>query len=328
MRPGGAAAKRTAPRATLRDYWRANHRGNIVPICTSFHPDFSVNLKAFRRHLRAIIEGGVTRDCGMILVCGAAGQHWALSLEERKAVLEAALDEARGRVPIVYGATGRHTIEAVEHCRMAEELGADGIQMSMPYYEYPTFEQTKAFYREINDCTGLGIMVYNTYSPVGANMGDYRLIEFLLGLPRIAAIKWGTQSGYQYDFVYRRFAGEIPLYDSHIHEVYGMMQGAVGFTSHIPVWWPEYGVRLWGLLTAKKYEEAQSLVSAVRVPYYQLITEAFDYTSGDGVIERVACECVGLDVGPSPKPILPCPPSLARRVRQFVKACGAPRIRS
>jgi len=84
------------------------------------------------------------------------------------------------------------------------------------------------------------------------------------------------------------------------------MMGAVGFTSHIPVFWPEYGVKLWDLLRQKKYVEALELTNQVRVPYYRLITEAWEYSSGDGIVERVACKAMGLNVGPSRKPIQPC----------------------
>ena len=308
---------------TLRESWRKNLRGHIVPICTTFNEDYSLNTEGFRHHVRYIIEHGICADYGMILVSGAAGEHPALSFDERRQILEIALEEADGKTPILFGATSTYTMEAVRLTQLAEKLGAAGVQMSTPYYEHPTWEDTKAFYRELNDCTDIGMMVYNTFTPGGANMEDYRLIEFFLDLPQVTGIKWHTQSGFQYDFVYRQFAGEIPMYDNHIHEVYGMMLGAVGFTSHIPVFWPEYGVRLWDLLEAKQYVEAQELVNRVRVPYYQLITEGSEYTAGDGVIERVACRLMGLDVGPSRKPILPCPPALAQRVKELLIECGA-----
>jgi 4-hydroxy-tetrahydrodipicolinate synthase len=259
----------------------------------------------------------------MILVSGAAGEHPSLSFDERKQLLEVAVDEIKGHVPILFGATATHTAEAIRLAQMAEQVGASGIQMSMPYYDPPTWGDTQEFYRELNDSIGIGVMVYNTYSPGGCNMVDYRLIEFLLDLPRIAGIKWHAANGVQYDFCYARFASEIPFYDNHIHEVYGMMNGAIGFTSHISVFWPEYAVRLWELLKAQQYVEAQTLVRQVRMPFYQLATEAWEFTSGDGIVDRIACRLMGLDVGPSRKPIRPCPPEIATRVRKLLIDVGA-----
>ena len=308
----------------LREYWRKNLVGHIAPMCTSFNGDYSLNPEGFRRHVRYILDHGFRDErCGMILVSGAAGEHHSLSFDERKELLEIAVEEANGQVPVLFGATATHTMEAMRLSRMAEEVGATGLQMSMPYYEQPTWEDTKAFYRELNDTVGIGVMVYNTYTPAGINMFDYRLIEFFLDLPRIAGIKWHAASGVQYDFCYGRFASEIPFYDNHVHEVYGMMNGAVGFTSHVSVFWPEYAVKLWNLLKNELYAEAQALVRKVRMPFYQLITEAWEHTSGDGIVDRVVCRLMGLDVGPSRKPILPCPPEIAKRVKAAMIEFGA-----
>ena len=307
----------------LREQWRRTMTGNIVPICTSFNPDYSLNIPMLRTHVRYIIEHGMDSRSGMILVSGAAGEHPSLDFAERQALLEAALDEARGRIPILFGATATYTMEAVRLARMAEKAGAAGLQMSMPYYETPTLEDTKAFYRELNDSVGIGIMVYNTFTPAGPNLYDYRLLEFFLDLPRITGIKWHAQSGFQYDFAYHDFAGRIPFYDNEIHEVYGMMMGAVGFTSHIPVFWPEYGVKLWDLLRKRSFVEALELTNRVRVPYYRLITEAWEFSSVDGIVERVACRLMCLPVGPSRKPIQPCPPAIALRIKEHLVGIGA-----
>ena len=307
---------------TPRDYWRKNMQGHIVPICTSFNDDYSLNLPGLRRHIRYIIDHGITADYGMILVSGAAGEHPSLSFVERQSILEAALEEADGKTPIIFGATSTYTLEAVKLTQMAEKVGAAGVQMSMPYYGVPTSQDTKEFYRELNDSVDIGIMVYNTFSPPGPNMADWRLVEFFLDLPKIIGIKWHAQQGFQYDFVYHDFADKICFYDNEIHEVYGMMMGAVGFTSHIPVFWPEYGVKLWDLLKEKKYVEALELTNKVRVPYYKLITEGWEFSSGDGIIERVACRLIGLDVGPSRKPIQPCPADIAENIKQHMINIG------
>ena len=308
----------------LREHWRKNLVGHIAPMCTSFNGDYSLNQEGFRRHVRYLLDHGFRDErCGMILVSGAAGEHHSLSFDERKELLEIAVEEADGQVPVLFGATATHTMEAMRLSRMAEEAGATGLQMSMPYYEQPTWEDTKAFYRELNDTVGIGVMVYNTYSPAGCNMSDYRLIEFLLDLPRIAGIKWHAACGFQYDFCYTRFASEIPFYDNHIHEVYGAMNGAIGFTSHVAVFWPEYAVKLWNLLKNQLYIEAQNLVRKVRIPFYQLITESLEHSTGDGIVDRIACRLMGLDVGPSRKPILPCPPDIAKRMKSLMIEVGA-----
>ena len=143
----------------LREHWRKNLVGHIAPMCTSFNGDYSLNPDGFRRHVRYLLDHGFRDErCGMILVSGAAGEHPSLSFDERKELLEIAVEEANGEVPVLFGATATHTMESIRLARMAEEVGATGLQMSMPYYEPPTWEDTKAFYRELNDSIGIGVM--------------------------------------------------------------------------------------------------------------------------------------------------------------------------
>ena len=52
---------------TLRESWRKNLRGHIVPICTTFNEDYSLNTEGFRHHVHLIEEGqhsldGAARD--------------------------------------------------------------------------------------------------------------------------------------------------------------------------------------------------------------------------------------------------------------------------
>jgi ABC-type transporter Mla MlaB component len=40
----------------LREHWRKNLIGHIAPMCTSFNADYSLNLRAFRQHVRYLLE--------------------------------------------------------------------------------------------------------------------------------------------------------------------------------------------------------------------------------------------------------------------------------
>ena len=307
----------------LREKWRKELRGNILPMCTPFNDDYSLNLKEFRRHIQYLMAHGINKTNGIILVSGAAGEHHSLSFDERQALLETALEEVNGKINILFGATATHTMEALKLTKMAEKVGAAGVQMSNPYYEAPTVNDFKDFYKTLNDNVGIGMMVYNTFSKSGWSLYDYRLTEFLITLPRIAGLKHCANGQFLYDAIYVDFAKEIPIYDNHVEEVFGVMMGAIGFTSHIPVFWPEYGIKLWNLLEEKKYMEAQELVNKVRLPFYKLYVEGSEHSSGDGIIDRVACKLMGLNVGPSRKPILPCPPELAEKMKQTMIKFGA-----
>jgi 4-hydroxy-tetrahydrodipicolinate synthase len=60
---------------------------------------------------------------------------------------EIALEEARGKVPVLAGAGGYNTSEVIELARELERLGADGILSVTPYYNKPTQEGLYQHYR-------------------------------------------------------------------------------------------------------------------------------------------------------------------------------------
>ncbi len=77
-------------------------KGIIVPIVTPMDPkDESVNLGELRNQIERQIAGGVHG----LFTFGTNGEGYILSMKEKEAVLEAAIDQVRGRVP-VYAGTG------------------------------------------------------------------------------------------------------------------------------------------------------------------------------------------------------------------------------
>src|SRR2546422_5747521 len=71
--------------------------------------------------------------------------------------------------------------------------------------------------------------------------------------------------------------------------------GARGFEVHVCNYWPEWGVRLIQLLGERRYSEVQEQIMQVAVPFYKLWSEIeSDYTSGDGYLDKLCMELVGL----------------------------------
>ena len=69
--------------------------GCYVTVPTMFRDDadLSVDLDATRRHVRFLIEGGLTDGNAIMLAGGAAGDFSTMTFEERVAVAGAVVDE-------------------------------------------------------------------------------------------------------------------------------------------------------------------------------------------------------------------------------------------
>ena len=76
-------------------------------------------------------------------------------------MVEACIQEAKGRVPVIAGAGSNNTIEAVDFARHAEKAGADAVLVVTPYYNKPGQEGLYQHFKAINDAIGIPIIIYN-----------------------------------------------------------------------------------------------------------------------------------------------------------------------
>ncbi|MGP3970863.1 5-dehydro-4-deoxyglucarate dehydratase [Streptomyces sp. 6N223] len=122
---------------------------------TACHPDGSLNLDAYRAHVRAGVDAGA----GAVFACCGTGEFHALTREELHACVAAAVQEADGAVPVLAG-TGYGTANAVAYARAAEAAGADGLLALPPYLLKAPQDGLLRHYRELAAATPLELIVY------------------------------------------------------------------------------------------------------------------------------------------------------------------------
>src|ERR1700722_17538673 len=131
--------------------------GVFPAVTTQFRDDFSVDVDATRRVLDALIRDGVSG----LIVCGTVGENTSLARNEKVALMEAAKDAARGRVPVIAGIAEFTTAFACETAKEAARVGVDGI-MVMPALVFSLkTQETAAHFRTVSKATDLPVMVYN-----------------------------------------------------------------------------------------------------------------------------------------------------------------------
>ncbi|MFC9510152.1 5-dehydro-4-deoxyglucarate dehydratase [Streptomyces sp. NPDC057002] len=122
---------------------------------TAYGPDGSVDLDAYRTHVRRGVEAGAAA----VFACCGTGEFHALTPEEFEQCVRAAVEAAEGRVPVVAGA-GYGTALAVRYARLAEAAGADGLLAMPPYLVVAGQEGLLRHYREVAAATSLPVVVY------------------------------------------------------------------------------------------------------------------------------------------------------------------------
>ncbi|MFT3693017.1 MAG: 4-hydroxy-tetrahydrodipicolinate synthase [Kofleriaceae bacterium] len=130
------------------------------------------------------IESGVD---GIVSV-GTTGESATLDVEEHVAVIAATVKAAKGRVPVIAGAGGNATAEALALTKASEDAGADALLHVTPYYNRPNQEGLYQHFAAIARATKLPVVLYNVPTRTACDMLTdtvVRLCEF----QNIVAIK-------------------------------------------------------------------------------------------------------------------------------------------
>jgi len=188
-------------------------RGCGTALVTPFQSDGSLDEKALRRLLQSQISGKID----FLVPCGTTGESPTLAPKEHLRVVEIALEEARGHVPVLAGAGGNNTAHVREQIRSLEGLGVDGILSVSPYYNKPTQEGLYQHYRSLADSTSLPIIVYNVPGRTGSNVEPATLLRLSV-IPNILGVKEASGNIPQSDEILRTlpprfkvFSGDDPL---------------------------------------------------------------------------------------------------------------------
>jgi len=132
---------------------------------------------------------------------GSMGQLYAPSEAEFNKVCDTCVDAADD-IATVISATSPNTQEAIRRATYAEQAGADGSMLALPYALPLTEDLAVDFFRDVNAAVDgdLALMVYNYPPLTGLNITPDMWQEHLLELENIKAIKESNyHSPHHYD---------------------------------------------------------------------------------------------------------------------------------
>ena len=131
-------------------------KGSIVALITPFK-----NNKLDEANYSEILHHHLKNGTNGVVPAGTTGESPTLSHIEHKKVIEIAIKECKGKIPVIAGTGSNSTSEAIELSKHAENAGADGLLIVTPYYNKPTQEGLYQHYKSINDSVGIPIIIYN-----------------------------------------------------------------------------------------------------------------------------------------------------------------------
>ena len=104
-------------------------KGSIVALITPFK-----NNAMDQDKYASLIHHHIANGTKGVVPAGTTGESPTLNHNEHKKVIEIAVKECKGKIPVIAGTGSNSTAEAIELSKHAEKSGADGLLIVTPYY--------------------------------------------------------------------------------------------------------------------------------------------------------------------------------------------------
>src|SRR5918998_1628379 len=129
------------------------------------------------RSLAAIVDRLIDAGVAGLVPGGSTGEFTALTHPERRELLEATVEAAGGRVPVVAGTGALTTRETIELSVHAQQAGAAAVMIVPPFYDPLSWPELLAHYNAVADAIEIPIMYYNLPSASGVTLTAAQLRE-------------------------------------------------------------------------------------------------------------------------------------------------------
>ena len=277
-------------------------KGVTVPLATIFHKDGSLDLESTSSNVQWLVDQGARQGNTILLTAGSGGDFTSLNTEERKQVIGAVAKIAAGKIPTIASVQSTDIRVTIELSQFCEEVGIDAVQMSGAYYYDGRPEDVIDWVEEVARHTKVGFAAYSHWYSGSKYDLPIDVVEQLLDLPNTIAVKWASPVIESFIEGVQKFEPRVAVIDNGPIPIFGHILGCKAFISHVPNYYPHHAWKVWDLMEAQRYQEAQKLYDEFMVPYMDLIGKVAAATAGEGVFVRPGLEAAGLATGYSRLP--------------------------
>lgn len=185
-----------------------NLRGYFVACYTPFQSDGAIDEAALRRNVRATLaKPGV----GGLSLHSIHQEFWTLTLDERRRITDAVLEEVAGRTPVVVGISDNAVRNAIALGRHAKAAGATAAMLWPPTYGPRTADGVRTYYEEVAAGIDLPFFCYSTtLSELGYHL-DAPQVERLLAIPHLAGVQVTTSDTALFDDMVARCPHQLAV---------------------------------------------------------------------------------------------------------------------
>jgi 4-hydroxy-tetrahydrodipicolinate synthase len=236
-------------------------RGSIVPIVTPFK-----NRAVDDDGLASLIEWQIASGSHGISVTGTTGEPSSLTLTEREQVIRVAYEAVNKRVPFIPGTGSTNHAETLHLSKFAETLGADAILVITPYYNRPSQEGLFRHFDAVAKAVSLPVILYNIPGRTAVNLEIDTVARLRDANGNVIGVKESNKDFEHINRLLHKMGRDFLVYSGIELLCFPILAiGGAGYVSATGNLMPREVARLYDLVAAGKWQEAQDL-------HYELMT--------------------------------------------------------
>ena len=293
--------------------------GNIVTLPTAFDDDFKLDLGRQAELTKWWIEQGLGTGINPLKSSAAMGEGPDMSDDEWPHLLRTVVNAAGSDAVIICGLKTKDTLRAIKDAKKAQDLGAAGLQIDLPFFHHPNQDDYVRYFTDISDAIDIGIMIYNTHW-FGCEYLNADTMLRLVDAEHVVAIKWSVPEGEDYDEM-RRFSDIFNVIDNSGQRVRCHKNGGRGYISSTVAAYPKHDLEIWQLLEAGRYEEAQEKMDRADEALGPIRAKAWARSAGYSWGKGLAA-AMGRSAGPPRPPTLPMTEEDIAELREALRNLG------
>jgi 4-hydroxy-tetrahydrodipicolinate synthase len=190
---------------------------------------------------------------------GSTGEFAYLDRAQRAAVVQATIEAAAGRVPVVAGVASTSIAEAVAQAKDYQRLGADGILAILEAYFPVKDAGIESYFRAIADAVDIPVVLYTNPQFQRSDL-SLDVVARLAEHPRIRYIKDASTNTGRLLSIMNRCGDRIGVFSASAHiPAAVMLIGGVGWMAGPACIVPRQSVALYELCRAGNWPDAMAL---------------------------------------------------------------------
>ncbi len=273
----------------------------------------TVNEKSARELIEFLLQQGADG----FYVLGSTGEGLVLDEEERMRMLEIAVDQIKGRKPVICHTAAMNFSEAVRLSKHAEKVGADAVSAIPPIFFHYRNEDIYNYYKTLATSTNLPFIMYNHASANGGMTAES--VAKMFEIDNITGVKWTLKDYYELMRLKDMTHGEMNIINGPDEMlISGLAAGAdAGIGTSYNVMLPQY-LEIYAQFKKGNIDKAREIQFKVN----RVITCMLKHEIIPSV--KHMCTMMGFDAGEGTYPLRNLQESGSAELEKDLKASGWP----